>query len=312
MNIDIIGVPLDFGSGRRGVDMGPSAIRYAGLRDQLRSLGHDVADLGNLAVPLFETCAQGEAQLKYLDPIAGVLRELADVVERSVRDGRFPVVLGGDHSLALGSIAGAARPRRPGVLWLDAHGDFNTAETSPSGNIHGMPLAALCGLGADPLISLGGAEPAVRRIAPGNVAIVGARSLDSGEQRLLREAGVAVYSMETVDRLGIGEVMSRAIETVGRGTDGTWLSLDLDLLDPVLAPGVGTPVPGGLTYREAHLAVELLAETGTLIGMDVVEVNPILDRVNATASLALELALSACGKRIWDPERPGFAGGGRR
>jgi arginase len=311
MRIDIIGVPLDFGSGRRGVDMGPSAIRYAGLRHALESLGHDVEDLGNVGVPLAETCAQGDDRLRYLEPIVAVLRELADAVERSTSDGRFPVVLGGDHSLALGSIAGASRTSRLGVVWLDAHGDFNTSDTTPSGNIHGMPLAALCGLGDPALVGLGGVVPDRPRVSPANVAIVGARSLDAGEQKLLRQAGVAVYSMESVDRLGISEVMSRAIEVVGRGTDGVYLSLDLDLLDPVLAPGVGTPVPGGLTYREAHLAVELLAETGMLVGLDVVEVNPILDRVNTTAELALELTLSACGKRIWDPERPGVLAGRR-
>jgi arginase len=300
MDIDIIGVPLDFGAGRRGVDMGPSAIRYAGLCDALAALGHSVSDRGNLAVPLSETTPVGDARLKYLDPIVGVLGELAERTADALARGAFPLVLGGDHSLALGSISGAARGRRLGVVWIDAHADFNTAATSPSGNIHGMPLAALCGIGAPELVTLGGAQGGEPKLSPQHVAIVGARSIDDEERRLLRDAGVAVYSMEAIDRLGIAEVMSRAIEVVSRGTDGIYLSFDLDALDPRLAPGVGTPIPGGLTYREAHLAVELLAETEMLIGMDVVEVNPILDRANATAALAVELTASACGKRIWD------------
>ncbi|MBA4160092.1 MAG: arginase [Gemmatimonadetes bacterium] len=301
MDIDIIGVPLDFGSGRRGVDMGPSAIRYAGLHSALEALGHTVTDQGSLAVPLSETCLEGNPQLKYLEPITPVLQELMGRVARSVDEGRFPLILGGDHSLALGSVAGAARRRRLGVIWLDAHGDFNTDETTPSGNIHGMPLAALCGIGAREFVTLGGSKPAGPTLSPHQVAVVGLRSMDEQEKRLLREAGVAVFSMDMIDRFGIAEVMSRAISVVTRGTDGIYLSLDLDVLDPMLAPGVGTPVRGGLTYREAHLAVELLAETNLLIGMDAVEVNPILDTVNITAALAVELALSACGKRIWDP-----------
>lgn len=299
MQIDIVGVPLDFGSGRRGVDMGPSAIRYAGLREGLEALGHQVTDHGNLVVPVSETCHAGDPSLRYLEPIVRVQQLLADRVASSVAEGRLPLVLGGDHTSALGSIAGAARHKKLGLIWLDAHGDFNTAETSPSGNIHGMPLSALCGYGAEALVTLGGVESSEAKLAPHNVAIVGARSLDSQEKQLLRSAGVAVYSMEVVDRLGIVETMQRAIELACRGTDGIYLSLDLDVLDPVFAPGVGTPVMGGLTFREAHLAVELLAETKRLIGMDLVEVNPILDRSNMTAELAVQLALSAFGKRIW-------------
>lgn len=300
MNIDLIGVPLDFGAGRRGVDMGPSAIRYADLRQGLESLGHTVTDHGNLPVPVAETCEPGDPKLKYLEPIVGVAQRLAECVEHSMAQGHVPLVLGGDHSLSLGSVMGAARGRRIGVIWLDAHGDFNTTETTPSGNIHGMPLAAICGLGAQALVTLGGIEGGGAKIDPRNVAVVGARDLDRDEKQLLRSSGVAVYSMESIDRLGINEVMHRAIEIASRGTEGIYLSLDLDGVDPMYAPGVGTPVPGGLTYREANAAVELLAETGRLIGMDLVEVNPILDNVNMTACLAVQLGLSAMGKRIWD------------
>jgi arginase len=301
MQIDLIGVPLDFGAGRRGVDMGPSAIRYAGLRRGLEALGHDVADHGNIAVPVAETCEEGDPKLKYLEPIVGVAQRLADRVALTMSEGRLPLVLGGDHSLALGSVLGAARGRKLGLIWLDAHGDFNTHETTPSGNIHGMPLAALTGAGAAPLVTLNGTVPPGAKVAPYNIAIIGARDIDPREQVLLRASGVAVYSMEAIDRLGINEVLNRAIETACRGTDGIYLSLDLDGIDPMYAPGVGTPVPGGLTFREAHLAVELLAETRRLIGMDLVEVNPILDRTNMTAELAVQLALSAFGKRIWGP-----------
>jgi arginase len=299
MHIDLIGVPLDFGAGRRGVDMGPSAIRYAGLRQGLESLGHHVTDHGNIAVPLAETCAEGDPKLKYLDPIVDVGQRLADRVAQSMADGHLPLVLGGDHSLSLGSVMGAARGHKLGLIWLDAHGDFNTHATTPSGNIHGMPLAAICGYGASSLVTLGGAERDGAKVDPHNIAVVGARDIDPEERKLLQSSGVAVYSMEAVDRLGIKEVMHRAIEIACRGTDGIYLSLDLDGIDPMFAPGVGTPVTGGLTFREAHLAVELLAETKRLVGMDLVEVNPILDRTNMTAELAVQLALSAWGKRIW-------------
>ena len=300
MQIDIIGVPLDFGAGRRGVDMGPSAIRYAGLRQGLDELGHTVTDLGNIAVPLAETCEIGDPKLKYMEPIIGVAQRLYTRVSESIAAGHTPLVLGGDHSLALGSVLGAACGRKLGLIWLDAHGDFNTYQSTPSGNIHGMPLAALCGYGAPPLMTLGGmCDLGTSKIDPHNVAIIGARDIDAEEKKLLRASGVAVYSMEAIDRLGINEVLHRAIELACRGTDGLYLSLDLDGIDPMYAPGVGTPVPGGLTFREAHLAVELIAETRRLIGMDVVEVNPILDKTNMTAELAVQLTLSALGKRIW-------------
>jgi arginase len=299
MQIDLIGVPLDFGAGRRGVDMGPSALRYAGLCQGLETLGHQVTDHGNLQVPVNETCEPGDPRLKYMEPIITVGQTLADQVAHTVAVGRIPLILGGDHSLALGSIMGAVRARKLGLIWLDAHGDFNTEETTPSGNIHGMSLAAICGYGAPSLVSLGGVEQNRAKIDPHNVAIVGVRDLDPKEKGLLRTSGVTVYSMEAVDRFGIKEVMCRAIEVACRGTEGIYLSLDLDVVDPMYAPGVGTSVPGGLTFREAHLSVELLAESCRLAGMDLVEVNPILDQRNATAELAVQLALSAFGKRIW-------------
>jgi len=299
MDIDLIGVPVDFGAGRRGVDMGPSAVRYAGLRTGLEALGHRVTDFGNMEVPLTESCQPGDPRLKYLDPIIDVAQHLADTFNRSVAAGRLPLALGGDHSLSLGSVMGAARGRKLGLIWLDAHGDFNTSETTPSGNIHGMPLAAIAGYGDERLVTLGGQEPPGPKVAPANIAIVGARDLDAGERGLLEQAGVAVFSMEMIDRLGMSETMRRAIAVVTRGTSGIYLSVDLDGVDPVFAPGVGTPVPGGLTFREANLAVELAADTGKLVGVDIVEVNPILDIQNATGLLAVQLILSTFGKRIW-------------
>jgi len=297
MNIDLIGVPLDFGAGRRGVDMGPSAIRYAGLQQALETLGHTVADRGNVHVPLLEMCQVADPNLRYLDCIVSVARRLLDRVVSSVQAGHFPLILGGDHSLALGSIHGAAQSKRLGVIWIDAHGDFNTAETTPSGNIHGMPLAALAGYGDPRLVSLG--RDLSRAVDPSNIALVGVRQLDPGERDRLRQAGVAVFATEQIDRIGLYQAICRAIEIASKGTDGIYLSIDLDVLDPVYAPGVGTSVDGGLTYREAHMACELIAETGRLVGMDLVEVNPILDERNRTANLAVELACSALGSRVW-------------
>jgi len=296
MDIDLIGAPIDFGAGRRGVDMGPSAIRYAGLAAALERLGYHVRDTGNLAVPVMESSEQQNPQLRYLKPILEMASALADRVADSIALGHFPLALGGDHSLSLGSVRGATRRRNLGVIWLDAHGDFNTDATSPSGNIHGMPLAALCGLGDARLVKLG--NPA-RMVNPRNVVVVGARDLDAGERALLQERGVSVIAMEQIDRIGMFEAVQRALEIASRGTEGIYLSLDLDALDPLDAPGVGTPVPGGLTYREAHLACEMIAESGRLVGMDLVEVNPILDERNRTALLAVELAASALGKRVW-------------
>ncbi len=294
MHIDIIGVPIDYGAGRRGVDMGPSAIRYAGLQSDLQACGCQTSDLGNIHVPICETCDPCEDRLRYLDCIVPICHQLAERVASSVQGGSLPLVLGGDHSLALGSISGAARGRHLGLIWIDAHGDFNTHETTPSGNIHGMPLAALAGYGDSRLAGNGlGAS-----VSPAHIAVVGARDLDPGERDLLLKAGVAVFTMDQIDRDGLYNIFRRAIEIVSRGTQGIYLSLDMDALDPLYAPGVGTPVSGGLTYREAHLACEMVAETGRLAGMDIVEVNPILDDRNRTAKLAVDLALSAFGKRL--------------
>ncbi len=297
MQLDIIGVPIDLGADRRGVDMGPSAIRYAQLHERLKALGYTLEDMGNIEVPILETCSITDTRLKYIDCIIPMGRRVAGAVATSIQGGRFPIVLGGDHSLSVGSIRGAAKQRRLGVIWVDAHADFNTAETTPSGNIHGMPLAALCGLGDPRLVCLW--EETSRVLDPKRVAVIGARDLDPGEKRNLREAGVMVQGMEQIDRMGIVTALEKAIERVSRDVDGIYLSLDMDALDPRHAPGVGTPVPGGLTYREAHLVCEVVAETGKLVGMDVVEVNPILDVQNETARLAVEFIRSALGSRVW-------------
>ncbi len=297
MKIDVIGVPIDLGADRRGVDMGPSAIRYAHLQQKLEDLGYDVEDKGNVEVPIAEMCRISEPKLKYIDCIIPMGRRVSGAVSTSMQAGNFPLVLGGDHSLSVGSIRGAARNRKIGVIWVDAHADFNTPETTPSGNIHGMPLAALCGLGDARLVQLW--DETVPVIDPQRVAVIGARDLDPGEKRNLREAGVMVMGMEQLDRIGIVSALEKAIERVSREADGIYLSFDMDSLDPRHASGVGTPVTGGLTYREAHLVCELVAETGKLIGMDIVEVNPILDVQNQTAALAVEFALSALGSRVW-------------
>ncbi len=297
MQIDLIGVPIDLGAGRRGVDMGPSAIRYAHLQNKLEELGYAIEDKGNIEVPIQEMCKITDPKLKYIDCIIPMGRRIGGAVATSIQGGRFPLVLGGDHSLSVGSIRGAAKHKKLGVIWVDAHADFNTPETTPSGNIHGMPLAALCGFGDPRLVSLWDETPPV--LDPQRVAVIGARDLDSGEKQNLREAGVMVQSMEQIDRLGMVTALERAIERVSRDVDGIYLSFDMDSLDPRHAPGVGTPVPGGLTFREAHLACEVIAETGKLIGMDMVEVNPILDEKNQTAILAVEFIRSALGSRIW-------------
>ena len=298
MQIDIIGVPIDLGADRRGVDMGPSAIRYAHLHQKLEELGYTLDDIGNIEVPIQETCQITDPKLKYIDCILPMARRVAGSVATSIQGGRFPLVLGGDHSLSVGSIRGAAKHRRLGIIWVDAHADFNTAETTPSGNIHGMPLAALCGLGDSRLVSLWD-EKTHPVLDPKRVAVIGARDLDPGEKRNLREAGIMVQSTEQIDRVGMLAVLEKVIEQVSRDVDGIYLSFDMDALDPRHAPGVGTPVPGGLTFREAHLVCEVVAETGKLIGMELVEVNPILDVQNQTAILAVEFIRSALGSRVW-------------
>lgn len=298
MQIDVIGVPIDLGADRRGVDMGASAIRYAQLEPALEALGYGVRDAGNIDVPIAEMCSITDARLKYLDCIIPMGRRVSGAVSTSVQGSRFPLVLGGDHSLSIGSVRGAARLMKLGLLWIDAHADFNTAETTPSGNIHGMPLAALCGRGDARLVQLW--DEALPVVDPQRVAVIGARDLDPGEKVNLQDAGVMVQSMEQIDRNGLVDVMEKAIERVSRDTQGVYLSFDMDSLDPRHAPGVGTPVPAGLTQREAHLICDMVAETGRLAGMDMVEVNPILDIQNQTARLAMDLILTALGKRIWN------------
>ncbi len=296
MRIRVIGAPMDLGADRRGVDIGTSAIRYADLNHRLRSLGHHVQDMGNLLVPQPESQPLGNPKLKYLDQIVRVSEELAGIVTTILQEGDFPLVLGGDHSIGLGSINGVANVHKNvGVLWIDAHADFNTDQSTPSGNIHGMILASLAGLGNSSLTNIGGWSPKIHKET---IVIVGARDLDPGEQELLRTNSIHVFTMSEIDQLGITEVMQQALAIAGQNNDGIHLSLDMDALDPTEAPGVGTPVRGGLTYREAHLAMELIADSHKLVSMDVVEVNPILDRENATALLAVELVLSALGKKI--------------
>jgi arginase len=294
--IAIIGATLDLGQGRRGVDMGPSAIRYAGLEERLSSLGYDVRDHGNVETAVPEATALDDERARFLPEIKTTCERIAAKVVEEVETGALPVVLGGDHSVALGTLGGLARVRGPGgVLWIDAHSDINTPETSPSGNVHGMPLAAALGLADEWFASDAWPLPAVdaRR-----VALLGVRSLDDGERGLLREAGVRVFTMSEIDRVGVERAMSEALDRVSGG-GFVHVSLDMDALDPEIAPGVGTPVRGGLTYREAHLALELVAESGLAGSFEVVEVNPILDRENTTALTAVELVASALGKTIY-------------
>lgn len=291
----MIGAPLDLGADRRGVDMGASAIRYAGLEPQLQALGHVVKDFGNVSAPVPESTSSGSGHLKYLDPILAVTGDLATRVAEMVHNDWLPLILGGDHSVSLGSVAGVAQHRKIGVVWIDAHGDFNTEQTSPSGNIHGMVLAALAGFGDPRLVNSFGFSP---KVAPQNIAMIGVRQLDPGERALLREAGVTVFTMHDIDRIGLPAVVELAVERAGHDVDGLHVSLDLDVIDPLQAPGVGTPVLGGLNYREGHLAMEMLAQSGRILAMDVVEVNPIFDNHNETAVLAMQFVLSALGKRI--------------
>lgn len=296
MRICVIGAPIDLGADRRGVDIGPHAIRYAGLNEQLQRLGHTVHDMGNLAVPQPDQQLIGKARLKYLEPIIHASEQLSQMVTHALEAQEFPLILGGDHSIALGSIGGVAHTHpHIGVLWIDAHADFNIEETTPSGNIHGMILAALAGLGEERLTHISGWGP---KIDKKKIVIVGARDLDPGEQELLRTHHINVFTMSDIDRHGISTIMQKALEIAGTGNSPIHLSLDMDSLDPHEAPGVGTPIRGGLSYREAHLAMEMIHESQRIISMDVVEVNSILDRENATALLAVELTLSALGKKI--------------
>ncbi len=295
-DVTIIGAALDLGQGRRGVDMGPSAMRAAGLEERLRSLGYEVQDRGNVASPEPEATALRDESARFLPEIKETCERVAALVAEARAAGEIPLVLGGDHSVALGTLGGLASVDGPGgVLWIDAHSDINTPETSPSGNVHGMPLAAALGLGGAAFESEAWPLPAVDRR---RVALIGTRQLDEGERMLLREADMRVFTMSEVDRIGIERVVREALDLVS-GAGFVHVSLDMDVLDPVVAPGVGTPVRGGLTYREAHLALELVAESGALSSLEVVEVNPILDRENTTALTAVELVASALGKRIF-------------
>jgi arginase len=300
-HVRIIGVPMDLGASRRGVDMGPSAVRYTDLRESLEKLGHTVEDAGNVAVPFREDAAKGAQRgARYLGAISAVCTNVAVQVRSALQEGRIPVVLGGDHALAAGSIAGAsahfaANGQRLGVVWVDAHGDLNTPATSRSGNVHGMPLAALLGHGDKAMISIAGAEPALRST---DLALVGLRDLDDAERGHIKKWNLAAFTMRALDERGVRGVMEEAIAVATRDAAGLWVSFDMDVIDPDEAPGVGTRVSGGITYREAHLAMEMLADTGKLVGLDVVEVNPVLDEHNRTAEIARELILSALGKRI--------------
>lgn len=301
--IALIGAPVDLGAGRRGVDMGPSAIRYAGLKDRLLALGYPVRDEGNVQAPLSELIEKPSPseKLRYLNPLTEFFKALAVKVSDVVESGAFPIVLGGDHSIALGTINGSSLigrngRRNLGVLWIDAHGDYNTHETTPSGNIHGMPLAALAGLGHPSLTHLMGHSPVVD---PSNIVLVGIRDLDRLERVLLRESGAHVFTMHDIDRRGMADVMTEALALAGKAKDGIHVSFDMDVLDPTEVPGVGTPVPGGISYREAHLAMELIHATGKMVSLDLVEVNPILDTNNLTASIAVELICSVMGDVIY-------------
>ena len=310
MQIVILGVPMDLGAGRRGVDMGPSAIRLAQLQQQLEALGHEVTDLGNVSVPVAESLAESLGA-RYLEPIRAVCEEVAGRIAALPAD-VLPIIIGGDHAVSMGTVAGAVRRgssragveasssrpglegERIGLVWIDAHTDFNTPDSSPSGNVHGMPVASLVGLGDQRLIDIGGAGPKVR---PEDIVMIGIRSVDLGERDLLRGRGAHIYTMKDIDTLGMAQVATRALEHLANVTR-IHVSFDADSLDPSIAPGVGTPVQGGLTYREAHLLMELLADSGKVSSLDIVEVNPVLDRENMTARVVVEMACSLLGKRI--------------
>lgn len=295
--VRIIGVPIDLGADRRGVDMGPSAIRYAGLHERLKKLGWEVEDVGNIDVPIAETREIKDPLLKYLPEISEVNQKLYPLVAQAIKEEVIPLIIGGDHSLGIGSLAGcAASGKQFGVIWFDTHGDYNSMETTSSGNIHGMPLAVANGIGVKELTSIGGAA---RKIKEENTVIIGARDFDDEERAMIRQSGITVFTMSDIDRLGMEAVVRQGLEISNRGTHGVHISFDLDVLDPSEAPGVGTPVQGGMTYREAHLAMEMVADCRCLLSMDVVEVNPILDAQNKTAELAVGLISSAFGQKIY-------------
>jgi arginase len=299
--VHIIGVPLDLGGGRRGVDMGPSALRIAGLGDRLAALGYTIVDKGDLAAPIPETQRQRDERKKYISDIAKVCQKLYQMSLASLEEGAMPLVLGGDHSLAAGSVAASAEWAKRkqtlpiGLLWVDAHGDMNTPATSLSGNVHGMPLAALLGDEPVELSRIGGFAP---KVQPEHTAIIGVRNLDDREKIAVRDSRVHIFTMKDIDRQGIASIVEQAVAVAGKGTAGIHVSFDMDVCDPLIAPGVGTPVKGGLDYREAHMVMEIVADSELLAALDLVEVNPTLDVQNTTAQLGTELALSALGMEI--------------
>ncbi len=298
--VHVIGFPMDLGADRRGVDMGPSALRIAGIDNRIRRLGYEVHDEGDVPVSRQEVLTIGNPNLKYLGQIAESCDNLARSVKRVLDQGGFPLVLGGDHSMSIGTIAGIAghcreQNKRLGVIWIDAHADINTADTSPSGNIHGMPVAVSIGIGARELTGVGGE---FKKLEPENIVMIGLRSVDFGEKQIIREKNITSYTMTDIDKLRIDRVVEEALEYLGDRVDHIHVSFDLDSVDPSIVPGVGTPVPGGLTYREAHLAMEIIAERGALSSLEVAEVNPILDTKNQSAVFAAELVASVMGKRI--------------
>jgi arginase len=294
--IEVIGVPLDLGAGLRGVDVGPSAMRHAGLVGRLRSLGYETIDAGNVLTPVADTVLEGSPVARYAMAVDEVCQKVRAAVASAIRSGAVPLVLGGDHSIAAGSLAGIIDERAsPRVLWIDAHADLNTPETTPSGNVHGMPLAAALGAAATVFPNLGWRD---RSISPAHVVLVGLRSLDPGERELIRRLNLTAFTMADIDRVGIYDVIERALERLDATAEQLHVTFDLDVMDPAVAPGVGTPVPGGMTVREAHLAMELIAQSGTLGSMEAVEVNAIRDHENQTGRLAVDLILSAFGQTI--------------
>jgi arginase len=292
-SIRIIGVPMDLGQSRRGVDMGPSALRYAGLSRRLRKLGHNVEDAGNIPVPVRDTLPE-EGGMTFLPSVVQACELIYEQGKKAVADGCIPLFVGGDHSIAVGTVGGVTHNEPCGLLWIDAHGDFNTPESSPSGNIHGMPLASITGLGRPELVNLGRTGP---KLKPSDIVLIGVRDLDAEERVMLKESGIGIYSMREIDELGIANVVREALKRLSP-LSRLHVSLDMDSLDPMEAPGVGTPVPGGLTYREAHLLMEIIADSRRVGSIDVVEINPILDEKNHTAEIAAELLASLLGKSI--------------
>jgi arginase len=298
--IRVIGVPLDLGQSRRGVDMGPSAVRVAGLEMRLEELGHVVEDGGNVAVAIPEQKSAGNPHAKYLKEITATCTKLAELVIKTLEGGIVPLVLGGDHSVGAGTVSGVAefyrrKNQKIGLIWIDAHTDINTPESSPSGNVHGMPLAAIMGLGPPELANILNFSP---KVSPDNCVLVGVRDIDAIERENVRRSAIHVFTMRDIDERGMRNVMETAVRIAGDGTVGYHVSLDMDWVDPEDAPGVGTPVRGGATYREAHLAMEIIADYGRMLSFEIVEVNPVIDEHNRTADLAVELALSAFGKKI--------------